>query len=240
MQSRVIGALVEAGKAARGRLRDERQMRDDTEMLDDGPEVLLRGHPADAIEARERRRPRVGAERPLPIPVVVVLEVREHELADRAVDGRPVAQPSELGGRDGAPETTVPVHRKDVVVVAHGLEVHEERRPAVHPERRRREERALRAVRGAVTHHAARRPHGVAVGLEVVREPVEVCLHLLRRVETSQRRELGARQTVHPRHDDGVRLAKGLALVRTGSSAVPGRAPMRSTCAITTASGAVR
>jgi len=54
-----------------------------------------------------------------------------------------------------------------VVVVVVGLEVDEQWRLPVDPERRRREERAFGAVRGAVAHHSARRPHSVAIGLDV-------------------------------------------------------------------------
>jgi hypothetical protein len=169
----------------------------DGQPLDDRPEVLLRCHPADAVEAGQRQRPGVRAEGAVPVPVEVVLEVAHDELADGPVDRSAEAQAGELGRRDRAPETAFAIDREDVIVVVVRLEVDEQRRLPVDPERRRCQERAFGAVRGAVTHHAARRAHGVAVGLHVVRQIIEIALHLLGRREATKQACLRAREPIH-------------------------------------------
>ena len=66
------------------------------QVVRDGPQIVLGRHPADPVEASKRDRPRVTAQRPLAIPVVVVVEVRHDELAQRPVDRRAEAQAREL------------------------------------------------------------------------------------------------------------------------------------------------
>ena len=63
-------------------------MFDFDQVFGDGPQVVLRSHPAHRVEASQVHRAGVSAERLLPIQVVIVLEVRDDELAEVPVDGR--------------------------------------------------------------------------------------------------------------------------------------------------------
>jgi hypothetical protein len=88
-----------------------------------------------------------------------------------------------------------------VVEIAHRAHIEQERRLAVHPQRAGREHRALDAVRRAVAQHMAHRPAGVAGELEVLLQPVEEGLDLLRRVEPPQQGEFrrGQAEVLAPR-----------------------------------------
>src|SRR5579872_6474755 len=78
---------------------------------------------------------------------------------------------------------------------------------AEHAQRRCSEQRALHAVRGAVAHHPPRRPAGVAIGLLVVVQVVEVALDLFGRAEPPEHRQLGGGEGV-ARHWEGIRVAQ--------------------------------
>src|SRR6266542_4508756 len=125
----------------------------------------------------------MAAERALPRVVVVAVEVRHDELADRPIDGRAETEPGEFRGRDSAPESAVAVDREDVVVVTIRLEIDDERWSPVDAECGGREDRALGAVRGTVVEHPPRRAARRPVRLEVIVERIEEALHACGRLE---------------------------------------------------------
>ena len=73
--------------------------------------------------------------------------------------------------------------RNDVVGIAPGHEVHQQRRIAIHPKRAGRREGGLDAMRPPMTQHAAHRPQGVAFLLEVGAETDDELLDALGRRE---------------------------------------------------------
>jgi hypothetical protein len=84
-------------------------------------------------------------------------------------------------------------HVRIVALVA--VQVHHQRRIAVHPERAGGEHRTLDAVRAALADHLARRQHRLAAHLVVDRRGVQPCLDLLGRGEAAQHRELTGRES---------------------------------------------
>src|SRR5205814_3938470 len=106
-----VGAAVESGQPSIRAGRQQAHMRDLREMLRDRPEVVLRGHPPEAVEPGQRQRTRVAAQGPLSIPVVVVVEVRHDQLAKRAIDRRAETEASELRESDRAPKPAIPMDR---------------------------------------------------------------------------------------------------------------------------------
>src|SRR3989454_7436688 len=106
-----------------------------------------------------------STERPVAAEVHVALEVAHDQLTKRPVDGLAVAEAREVRLRDRPPAPAEPEHREDVVGVLHGLEVEQERREAEDAGRRRREDRALEAVRRARAQDPPRRPRRVPEGV---------------------------------------------------------------------------
>ena len=119
------------------------------------------------------------------------MKIRHDQLAQAAVHRVAPAQRDAVGLGNGAPAPAAPEQRDDVVVVAHRAHVEQQRRLAVHPERRRGEHRALDAVRAPRAQHLAHAVAGVAVGLEVLPQVVEEGLDLARAVQAPQHGELG-------------------------------------------------
>ena len=116
-----------------------------------------------AVEAREIDRPGVGAQGAFAAQVVVVLEVTEGQLARGAVDGRAEAEAGKVGFGDASPEAVLAIDGDDMVVVVHGLEIHEQGRMAVDAQGGGGQQRAFKAVAFALAQHALRRPGGVGI-----------------------------------------------------------------------------
>src|SRR2546428_773768 len=136
-------------------MRDERDVRDPIQVLRQRPELGCGGHPADAVEAREIHRPRVPPQCLFAGVVVVVLEVRQHELAQRAVHGLSKADACEFRRCDRAPLPSDSIRRDDVIVVAHRREIDDQRTLAANAQRGRGEDCALEPVSRAIVEHAA-------------------------------------------------------------------------------------
>src|SRR5207249_9457501 len=79
-----------------------------------------------AIEAREVHRSRIGAQGAVAAQVHVALEIGERQLAQRAIDGRAIAQSGEVGLGDRAPVAALAIDGQHVVGVLHGLEVEQD------------------------------------------------------------------------------------------------------------------
>jgi len=147
-------AAVEAGQSAGDLGGNERVVACGDEEVGDAPDILLRGHPVLAVEAGEVDRDGVGTQGALAAQVVVVLEVAEGQFARGAVDGRAEAQASEVRLGNAAPEATFAIEGDDVVVVANGFQVHEERRVTVEAQGGCGQQRTLQAVTLALTQGA--------------------------------------------------------------------------------------
>src|SRR6266542_2594973 len=80
--ARQVRPAIDPGKPACGRPADQRGMAGHRQPLDNRPEVLLIGHPAEAVEARQGQRTGVRAYAAVPVPVQVVLEVAQDRPAD--------------------------------------------------------------------------------------------------------------------------------------------------------------
>ena len=160
------GAPVHPRERARHGGPQQPRVRDLEQVLGDPPEILLGRHPAGPppVEARQIDRARVGAQGAVAAQVDVAVEVAHDQLAQAPVHRLAIAQPREVRLGDGAPVPAAPEHRHHVIGVLHRLQVQQERREAEHPQRRRREHRALQAMRGALAQHPARRPRGARPG----------------------------------------------------------------------------
>jgi len=102
-----------------------------------------------------------------------------------------------IGLGDGAPMPADLEQRDDVIDVIVGrLEVHDERRPALHPQCEAGEQRPLEAVHGAALECDERRRTGLAAPLEVDGQRVEKILNAPRRAELGERFETRMRQNV--------------------------------------------
>ena len=130
-------------------------MRDPLEVGRDRPEVDLSGHPVKPVEAGQVHRATVATQCPFAGQIEVMLEVGHGQLAQGAVDRLAVAEAGELAGPDGAPVAVALKDRQDVVFVMHRGQVHDQRRPALHPERRRGQDGTFDAVGRLVPKHPA-------------------------------------------------------------------------------------
>src|ERR1035437_3275568 len=136
-------AIIDAGKPAGRCVAQQGGVRNLCQVLSDGPEVFFRGHPADAVEAREIDRAGVVAESLLAGMIEVVLEIGHDEFTQGAVDRLAESEAAVIGFGDGSPMTVLLENGEDVVVVAHGLEIEQQGRKALDTESRGTEQGAL-------------------------------------------------------------------------------------------------
>src|SRR5207245_3478963 len=116
----------------------------------DRPEIILRRHPAQVVEAGQVDGAAVATERALPGQVVIMLEIGHGELAERTVDGLAITQAGEFTGADGSPQPPAPEDGDHVVLVAYRGEVHDQRRVTLDPQRGGRQYGRLAAIGGPV------------------------------------------------------------------------------------------
>ena len=152
-------------------------------------------HPPARIDAAQVERARVAAQRAAPAPVAELVEVRQRELAQAAVDGVAKAQHDAVGLRDRAPAGRRAEQHDHVRIVAGvAVHVHDQRRPASDPERARGDERAFDAMRAALPQHLAHRQYRGTVDLVIGRDRVDERLDALRRRQARKPRVLARRQ----------------------------------------------
>jgi len=84
-----------------------------------------------------------------------VLEVAHRQLADGGVDRLARAQARVVGLGERAPTPVSAIHRQHVVGIAHGFEIHQQRRIAEAAQCHGREQRAFHAVRDAALENRA-------------------------------------------------------------------------------------
>lgn len=174
---------------------------DGVEVFGDVPDVLFAGHPVAAVEAREvDGAGGKGAEGFFAFEVVVVVKVAEGEFAEGAVDGFAEAEAGVVGLGDGAPVAVDLKDGEDVVVVADGFEIKEERREAGSAEGGGGEKSAFHAVGVAVAEDEAGREAGGARGLDVVGEIVEKALDVVGRFQGTEGAPFACIETIVRRH----------------------------------------
>ena len=114
------------------------------------------------------------------------------------MDGFAKAQPRVVRPGDRSPAAGTPEERQDVVVVLLGFEIEDQRRMALDPERRGREEGAVHALDGPLGENP---PRGTAPGAAgVVLERIEEVLDSPCRREPPEEFGLPARQAEIARH----------------------------------------
>ena len=118
---------------------------------------------SEVIHRRSSKRDRssgsgVAAQRLLAAQVEVRFEVRQRQLPQRAEDRLAKTQAGIVRAGDGAPMAMPLEDGHDVIVVAYGFEVHDQRPVSLEPQRRGGEQRAVEALHGPLPQHAARRP----------------------------------------------------------------------------------
>ncbi len=146
------------------------------------------------VDVAQVEHARVLAQGFLAASVGVLVKVAHREFARRPVHRVAVAQRHVVGLRDRAPATAAAKERDHMVVVVYRLEIEEERRLTVNPERARGDQRGFDAMRASLPQDFAHRQHRVAVGLEVRRDRVEERLDFLRCVQPLKGAELAARE----------------------------------------------
>src|SRR5215468_8432818 len=109
-----------------------------------------------------------------------MLVITHDEFADRAVDRLAVAQTGVIRFRNRAPTPMLLEDGKQMIVVADGLQIHDQRLVIMNSQRGGGEEGALGAMRQSVTQHTTRRTTGLAAYFFVIPDVViEKVLNLL-------------------------------------------------------------
>ena len=184
------------------------------------PAALLLRDPARGVQAAQVERRRVAAQRLLVALVAVLVEIGHREFAQAAVYRVAPAQYGVIGLGNRPPAALAAEDRNHVVAVALRLEVHQQRRFSVHPQRGGRNNCALDAQGAALAQGFAHRQAGFAADLEILRNGVDVGLDLLGAVEAPEDCKLcfrqaqvfaaGAASPVHPVRLARLALAAGL------------------------------
>src|SRR5215475_5449590 len=110
-----------------------------------------------------------------------MLVITHDQFADRAVDRLAESQSGVIRFRDRAPSPMLPEDGQQMIVVADGLQIDDQRLMSVDAQRRGGEKSPLGAMRQSVPQHASRRTAGLAAYFFVVPDVViEKVLNLLR------------------------------------------------------------
>src|ERR1039458_5481873 len=182
--------VIHAPQASHQPRGEQRCVPDLAQVFGHFPDVSVRRHPVNRIEAPQVDGPGVISERLFLAQIEVVLEVRHRQLAQRAVYRLAEAESREVGFRQGAPMPEAAEDGEHVIVVPHGFEVEQQRRLAHHGQSGGGEQGALHAVGGAVPEDAARRAAGGAGRFLVVPQVVEESLDFLGRLQAAEDRAL--------------------------------------------------
>ena len=193
MHSGLKAAAVKTGQCAGHFVGKEGVMPGRDQQLRHAPDILLRGHPVEGVEAFEVHGLRVIAQGSFAAQVVIKLEVAERELAQGAIDGRAKAQACEVRLGDGAPEATFAIESHNVIVVAHGFEIHEQWRMTMDAEGGGSQQCAFKAMAFALAQRALRGAGCVSI---LVLERIDELLDLFRRLQGAQRAEALRREAV--------------------------------------------
>ncbi len=156
------------------------------QVVDEVPGAVLHRHPVGGHHAPQVVGHRVSAQRLVVALVVVLVQVGHGELAQARVNRVAPAQADAVGLGDRAPAAVAPEQRHHVVEILHRLQVEQQRRLALDPQRAGGEHGALDAVRAALAQHPAHGIAGFALLLEILLEPVQEGLDLFRRAQAAQ------------------------------------------------------
>src|ERR1019366_6308712 len=177
--------------------RQQRPVRDAAQVFGYRPDVFLRRHPLDGIEAAQVHRARVAPQSLFLLEIVVMLEIGHRQFPQRAVNRLAVAQSRIVGLGDRPPMPTQPEDGQHVIVVADRFQVEQQRRIAEHAQGRRAEQGPFHAMAGPVSHYAPRRPASRPVWFFVISDfAIEVRLDPLRPAELPETRTLRRAETV--------------------------------------------
>ncbi len=105
--ARVKQTRIHPSQPARRTIAEQRSVRQRDQVVINRPKILLARHPVNAIEARQIHRPRIIAQRLFAVFIEVVLKVRKHQLAQRAVDRLAEAQSGIVALANRAPMAVV-------------------------------------------------------------------------------------------------------------------------------------
>src|SRR5262249_110088 len=161
------------------------------------PEVGLGDHPMDPIEAAQVDGTRNAAQRLFAPKVVVVLEIRHSQLAQRAIDGFAKAQAGVVGFGDRPPAAALAKKRQHMVVIANRFEIEQEWLESLNSQGCGAEQSALEALRHTIAQDAARAAAGRASQFLVVTHAViEKALDLQRGSQPAERLHFTAVESV--------------------------------------------
>src|SRR5579872_49892 len=177
-----VQALVHRAETGFHRGSQQADMRDATEIIWDFPYILLGSHPIEVVEALEVYRAGIAAERFFALRIIVVLKVGHRELAKVFINRLTVSEARVVRLGDGSPAALLAEDGENVIVVANGFEVDQERRKSEQTQRGGTEKSAFHAVPEAIAEDAARRAATGAVLFLVVPDLfIEKALDLFRR-----------------------------------------------------------
>lgn len=165
-------------------------MRDFGQVFRNRPDVSFGGHPPHRVEAAKMDGAGIGAQRLFAFEIEVMLEVGDGQFAQGSVHGFAKTKAGVIGFCDCAPMTVQAEDGKDVVVIAYGFEIHEQRWESLNPESRSSQQSALQTMCYAVAQNSPRGTAGSAAGLFVIADfVIEETLDSARSPETPQDRE---------------------------------------------------
>ena len=159
-------------------------------MLGDEPDWLVCSHPVEPIEAREVHRAGIAPERAFSAQIEIDIEVAHRELAQRAINRLPISAAAEIRFCYRAPMSAHFENGHDVIGIALGFQIEDQRRKTENAQGGRGENSAFKTGSGAISQNFFWRAGSVA---KVVRQLVEKSLHAGRRLQRTQLSQLRAR-----------------------------------------------
>ncbi len=167
-------------------------MRDVAEVFSDEPNRFLRCHPVEMIEAGEIHWARITAQRAFPAQIKIDIEIAHGQLAQAAVNRFAVTAAGEIRFRNCSPMSAHFENCDDVIGVAIGFKIEDQRWKPEDAQRRRGEDSALKARGRAIMPNFSGRSRRVT---KIVGQVVDKPLNAGRRFQRPQLAQLGRRET---------------------------------------------
>ena len=165
------------------RRRDQRSMRNRKQILGYKPNRLVGSHPIEMIEALHMNGPRKRPQRPVPAEIEVHIEITQSQFAQRPVNRLAIPASRVIRLRDRAPAPINLIYGEHVIGIMFRLKINNQRRIPIHPQSRRRKQRALVAMRSVFRQNPPRRPCRIR---QVIGHGIECSLNAVRSLERAQ------------------------------------------------------
>lgn len=163
------------------------------DFLRHSPAIFLRSQPVTGIVFSDFER-FGNAAQGFVLFLHVFMEIAHGEFARTCIDWIAPAQPDGIAFGNGAPVLVLLEKGQNMVIIARGLEIHEQCRLAMEHQSCRRDKRRFNAVAGIIPQGHAGGLAGVALRFEIDRDFGEKILNLFRRVQLAEDRSFVKRQ----------------------------------------------